>query len=341
MNNGISRRQVMIGTGACVAAAVLPRGAKASAGRVDDRDSTIRFGVIADVHQDIMHDGEARIGAFVDAMREAEPDFVLQLGDFCVPHERNDGFMSVWNAVGLPRYHTIGNHETDGGFTREQVVSYFGMTHRYYAFDRNGIHFVVLDGNDRGGPSGGYPRFIAEDQLKWLRDDLASTALPTIIFVHQPLDSSDGVDNRAEVREVLEESNRTPGQARVLAVLTGHSHVDNARMIHGIAYLKINSASYQWVGGNYRHASYSPDIHARAPIVEYTCPYRDPIWALVSIDLARGVLAVEGRSSAWVGPSPVACGAEFEGKFWGWNPLYSQPRISSWRLPLGGDGDIG
>ena len=53
------------------------------------------FGVIADVHQDIMHDGVSRLRAFVEAMNDAKPDFSIQLGDFCVPHERNAEFMAT------------------------------------------------------------------------------------------------------------------------------------------------------------------------------------------------------------------------------------------------------
>ncbi|NIP96728.1 MAG: alkaline phosphatase, partial [Akkermansiaceae bacterium] len=48
-----------------------------------------------------------------------------------------------------PRYHVIGNHDTDGGYQREQTVAWWKMTARYYSFDHAGTHFVVLDGNDR------------------------------------------------------------------------------------------------------------------------------------------------------------------------------------------------
>ena len=30
----------------------------------------------------------------------------------------------------------------------------------------------------------------------------------------------------------------------------------------------------------------------------------DPLWALVTIDLAAGELAIEGTEAEWVGPSP-------------------------------------
>jgi hypothetical protein len=32
--------------------------------------------------------------------------------------------------------------------------------------------------------------------------------------------------------------------------------------------------------------------------------YRDPLWALVTLDLEPGELVVEGRRAEWVGPDP-------------------------------------
>lgn len=304
-------------------------------------EGAVRFGVISDVHQDVMHDGEHRVRCFVEAMREVAPDFVVQLGDFCVPHERNDAFLAAWNAFEGPKHHVIGNHDTDGGFTREQVVEYYGMPARYYSFDRSGVHFVVLDGNDRGGVSGGYPRFVAADQVAWLREDLASTELPTVVFIHQPLDSVAGIDNRAEVRAVLAEATRTSGHADVLAVVAGHSHIDVCRPIDGIYHLLVNSASYQWVGSKHRHQSYPPEIHAKAASLDRTCPYRDPLWSVVTVDPAERTIRIDGRSTAWVGPSPVECGADPSTGSWSWDPAYSRPRTSSWLLPFPAAGDLG
>ncbi len=336
----ISRREMMIGAGVGAAGAFLSVPTLARTRRSRASNDTLRFGIIADVHQDVMHDGERRLGSFLDAMRQSTPDFIVQLGDFCVPHARNDAFMAAWNGFDGQKHHVIGNHETDGGYSRDQVLEYFGMPKRYYSFEQSGVHFVVLDGNDRGGTSRGYPRFVADDQTKWLRDDLASTDRPTIVLIHQPLDSDHGVDNRAALRALLENASKTPGHADVIAVLAGHSHVDYCRLINGIYYMMINSASYQWVGGTYRHASYPAEIHARADYLDHTCPYRDPLWALVTVDLEDRSIQVEGRSTVWVGPSPSECGADSKSGNWGWDPVYSKPRISSWRFPFAAAGDV-
>lgn len=84
-----------------------------------------------------------------------------------------------------PKYHVIGNHDTDGdgrnrpngayAFTPEETVEYWGIQERYYSFDLRGIHFVVLDGNDKAeNPAPGYRRYIGSDQVKMKIDGLES-----------------------------------------------------------------------------------------------------------------------------------------------------------------------
>ncbi|MFT6832829.1 MAG: Icc protein, partial [Planctomycetota bacterium] len=194
----ISRRETLIGSflGLAGTGQSRPTGPLRATQDREAKRATLRFGLIADVHQDVMHDGVERITSFVTAMEGQDVDFVLQLGDFCQPKAANDAFIEAWRRFDGPRYHVIGNHDMDGGFSRDQVVAYYGMPSRYYSFDVQGLHCIVLDGNDPGGSSGGYARFIAKDQLDWLVEDLKQNPSPTVVFVHQPLDSSDGVDNR-------------------------------------------------------------------------------------------------------------------------------------------------
>ena len=57
----ISRRRMIIGTGAGAAGAVLGLPAAADPPAPAASSRALRFGVIADVHQDVMHDGEQRV----------------------------------------------------------------------------------------------------------------------------------------------------------------------------------------------------------------------------------------------------------------------------------------
>jgi 3',5'-cyclic-AMP phosphodiesterase len=289
----------------------------------------LRLGVITDVHQDVMHDGVERLAAFIQSARDAEVDFIVQLGDFCQPHERNRPFLEAWDQFAGPRYHVLGNHDMDGGRGRDHTVEFYGMPSRYYSFDRGGIRFIVLDGNDPGGATGGYARHVASEQQAWLDGRLAACALPVIVLIHQPLESSGGVDNREAVRAVLEKS-RGESCPGVVACLSGHLHRDYVRPINGIAHVQINSASYVWLPAKARRQVYREALHQAHPYLDHVAPYRDPLWAIVTVDHDAGTLAVQGRSSAWVGPDPWERGASESD----YPRDRNRPAISHWSGPL-------
>ena len=265
----------------------------------------LRIGLIADIHKDIIHDADVRLKAFVDAMNAEKVDAVIQLGDFCQPKPANQGFLEIFNGFAGPKYHIIGNHDTDGGFKREQTMAFWGMEQRYYSFDLGGCHFVVLDANDRPeGWKSGYPHFIAEDQVKWLAADLAATKLNTFIFSHQSLERSACIDNQEEVRRIIQEARTSDGKAKVAGCFNGHWHIDHHRRIDGIPYIHVNSASYFWMGGKYRRERLDPELAKQFPVVASTAPYAKPVFTVLEIDPAAGAFTLRGMESAWMGPSP-------------------------------------
>jgi len=300
----------------------------------------VRFGVIADVHKDVMHDADHRLQVFVDAMKDAQPDFVIQLGDFCQPIPENRGFMDIWEQLAGARHHVLGNHDMDGdgkhrpdgayAFAREETAEYWGMPAAHYSFDVAGVHFIVLDGNDQGPEQTPYFRYMAEEQLEWLRQDLAATRLPTVAFSHQSLERRGGVANGEAVRAVMEQANRGADGRKVIACFSGHHHLDYCRRLNGIIYPQINSASYSWLGGEYLHVRYSDEIDRDYPYIKYTVPYEDPLYALVTIDLRFGFLRIEGVRSRFVGPSPWELGASREEL----DDRILVPSISDWKIPV-------
>jgi Icc protein len=295
----INRRSVITGLLAAAATTVFRLPLRAAGAPVT------RFGVISDVHQDIIPDATERIRSFAAAMTEARADFVVELGDFCIPKEANRGFLSAWRAFSGPRQHVLGNHDMDGGFSREQTVAFLGMPARHHTFDGGSFLGVVLDGNDPGGGGSGYARYIAADQRAWLEKTLAEARRPVILFVHQPLDDAQGVGNGAEVRAILEKAERgRPG--RVLATFAGHLHLDYLRMIGGLPYVQVNSAAYYWLGDAGQSLDYFPaETHERYKSLRSVAAYRGPVWALVEVDLAAGEIRITGRRTEWVGPSAI------------------------------------
>lgn len=151
----------------------------------------VRFGVFADLHQDIMHDGPDRIQAFIDQMNREQVDFIIQLGDLCFPKPENERILHIWNHFTGSKFHVIGNHDTDIS-SREAFMAFIGMEHNYYSFDFGDYHFVVLDAIYFKTEDGRYVAFehwnygakynvpqslpfIPDDQMKWLEQDLAAT----------------------------------------------------------------------------------------------------------------------------------------------------------------------
>jgi len=269
---------------------------------------TIEIGLIADVHQDVMHDGEERLQAFLDEANKRNPDFIVQLGDFVLPHDYNKNFMATWNNYKGEKHHVLGNHDTDHGFSQEQTMEFWGMPKKYYSFDKKGVHFIVLDGNDKNPkPWSGYSRYIGEEQKEWLKQDLKSTNKPTIIFSHQTLElESDGIANMKEIRAIFEEANKVAGFQKVLCCLCGHTHTDFMTQINDIYYVQINSASYRWVGGDYKTLRYSEEVDKTHEWIKYTIPYKESLFTFMKIK--NNKIIIESRKTEFVGPGPEELG---------------------------------
>jgi len=270
----------------------------------------LQIGIVADVHQDVIHDGYARLRFFMDDMKKRAPDFIIQLGDFALPKPQNQPFLDVWNEFEGPAYHMLGNHDMrDAGFTREQTMAWWEMKERYYSFDQGDFHFIVLDGNDKNPkPWSGYDRFIGEEQKEWLKEDLKNTLKPTVVFVHQSLEAEEGIANGEEIRKLLEQSKTDSKQSKVIACLCGHHHTDYVKEINGIPYIQINSMSYKWVGGKYKKERFAPHIESAFPWLKSTCPYKDPLYTVLTLDAKEGKLNIEGSSTSFIAPSPKEIG---------------------------------
>ena len=193
------------------------------------------------------------LGKLEDAARQFaadEPAFVVELGDLIDAAdsvETEQRWLSRINrefaAMAPDRHYVLGNHCVDL-LTKDEFLGGVEREQSYYAFERGGVHFVVLDACFRGDgqPYGRRNSHwtdanIPPAEIEWLAADLKAADKPAIVFVHQRLDVSGdyGVRNAPEVRRVLE------GSGRVLAVFQGHSHENDYREIHGIHYTVLRA----------------------------------------------------------------------------------------------------
>lgn len=284
----LSRRELLAGTSALALDRLLPK------------TRPVRFGVIADVHHGLANDTIPRLEAFLTACEGRELDFIIQMGDFNHPEREAMPFLDTWTDHRGPRYGVLGNHDMDRG-SKERILDWWQVPHRHYSFDAGFAKFIVLDANHLRADgklipyeSGNWYRsgitvsLVDPEQIEWLRGELAASEKPVVVFIHQAIDeiwSGGSCQNRAEVRRVLEES------GKVVAVLQGHEHVDQHEERNGIHYLRVNSASYLWVGEQYGRMAH----------------YRDPLYAFVTLH-PDGRMEVEGRTGAWVPPTPAERG---------------------------------
>jgi predicted phosphodiesterase len=229
------------------------------------RQSALRFGIVTDPHYaDVAPRGTRFYGESAHKMRECvevmnheRVDFLIELGDLKDQDEpgveaNTLGYLDTIEAelqrFDGPVYHVLGNHDMDS-ISKSQFLA--GIDNAgidpaasYYSFDRNGLHFVVLDANFRAdGEAYDHGDFDYRDtnvlpaQLDWLARDLSSTDAPSILFVHQRLDGEGDlfVNNADEVRLLLRR------RGNVVAVFHGHDHAGAYNLIDDIHYYTLRA----------------------------------------------------------------------------------------------------
>ena len=257
----------------------------------------VRIGILTDVHANnadspaegkVMTNYVERLDAFVAGMEAWRANAIVELGDFvngtfimgpigdeaAIPGILEEAVLHL-HAFDGPVYHVAGNHDFYS-LSLDQYLAIIGRETAIYSVDIGAYHFVALDAqfNEDGTH---YDKVfwrsrgeILAEQLDWLRADLAATELPTIVLVHQPLDSDFDVlvggpplANHLEVREVL------AAAGNVIAVLQGHEHQSAHSLIDGIHYITI------------------------AAMVDHTEP-SPPTWAQLTLDPTAQTMTIEG-----------------------------------------------
>jgi len=241
-------------------------------GSVDDR--TLSFGVVADAQycdQDPKGSRHYRasiekLAASVEDFNRHELAFVIHLGDFIdARFESFDRLLPIYDALEMPHYHVLGNHDFDVAEERKDAVpSKLGMPGRYYDFGVGGFRFIALDGNDvslyanrpgsarheaaktqleelsgRRAPNAQpWNGALGAEQLAWLGrtlDAARAAREKVILFCHFPVYPED-VHNLWNDREVIE---LIEASGQVVAYINGHNHHGNYGVKEGIHYVTV------------------------------------------------------------------------------------------------------
>jgi 3',5'-cyclic AMP phosphodiesterase CpdA len=237
------------------------------------------FVFFTDTHIEPELDAAHGCGMCFSKIASLKPEFAIMGGDHVYDAASVNGvragmvfdlYKRTEQALGMPIHNAIGNHDIFGVMTRSGVAPTdpaYGkkmyqdrMGQTYYSFDYKGYHFVVLDSiqptEDRM-----WEARVDEEQLHWLRDDLKRLpqGAPVIGVVHCPVVTAFAtyaeivtagrkyntmtVANGAEVLEVLDNAN-------VLAVLQGHTHVNEIVQHKSTQYITSGAVCGNWWHGS-------------------------------------------------------------------------------------------
>ena len=301
----------------------------------------IIFGVCADVHHHEHKDEKWRMEKFVAEANERKADFIIQLGDFVMPDKSGEEMLAVWNKFKGSKYHVLGNHDTEQGGGKENMMRFQGQKEKYYSFDVGDYHFIVLDTNyGRDGVQyydyGGYRKdffncYIPDFELEWLKQDLDATNKRSFIFMHATSEVGDWrIYNIHEFREVLWNANEKAGFNKVTMVFSGHDHADAYRFKGGIHYLIVNSMSHKFIGGIYpAYSSKKEAVEKDYGALKQIIPYKEPLYAFVRLK-KNGLIQIIGKQSEYDGNSPLELHWEH----------YASPQISYRELWMNGHGEL-
>ncbi len=273
-------RRSLISGAAFATVALAGMGNEALAKPPEKSSHGFSFAFMTDSHIQPELDANSGCRACFRQISEEPVDFVIHGGDHifdALEVDRARAFMlrdlyfEAEKALSKKIYHTIGNHDCFGlfpdsgvdpdapGYGKAFYTERFGPL--YYSFDHKGVHFIVLDSigftADRS-----YEGRIDQDQIDWLRQDLAALTPATRIIVtthiplitglscYEPLSWTKTPHNWTNIvnaREIL----ALLRPYHVIAVLQGHSHVAETVSLNGIPFITGGAVSGNWWEGRW------------------------------------------------------------------------------------------
>jgi Icc protein len=261
----------LAGAGAMMALPRFPASAISAPGSFD-------FVFFTDTHIESELNASVGCNMCFDRISSVQPEFAIMGGDHVfdalgVNRDRAEAIFDLYDRteqlLQMPLYHAIGNHDVFGVLTRSGAVpadpSYGKkmyqdrMGRTFYSFDHKGYHFVVLDSVQPTEDRLWEARVDAEELL-WLAADLKRLppGTPVIVVTHCPLVTAFQsyveifaarrkyntltVDNAAEVHAAMECAN-------VIAVLQGHTHVNEVITSKNTQYITSGAVCGNWWQG--------------------------------------------------------------------------------------------
>ena len=145
-------------------------------------------------------------------------------------HSLFNSYNQAVAGMGIPFFQVLGNHDMDynrGGDETSDITfgQNYGPTH--YSFNRGKVHYVVLDDVRYLGKDRLYDGYISQQQLDWLKQDLAHVPKDNLLIVslHIPLHNS--VKNNTDLYNLLEPFEK-------VHIMSGHTHYNKNIIQNGV-----------------------------------------------------------------------------------------------------------
>lgn len=275
-----------------------------------------KFLVFTDLHyypSEFYSEADKRLAAIRQRAEREKVDFVIHVGDLCHGPTRFPEIVEQFDAFPMDHYHVLGNHECEQN-THEEALAAYGIPQGYYAFDRGGFRFIVLDLNHLRHEGKSVPYSMAnfwhlsegdsvftfdDVQREWFENTVMESPYPCVVFGHKSLEHiNNGMTDaeRQSIDRMFERLNE--GKRRVWLVITGHHHKDHLRILHNAAFLSLNSASYDWVDVPH-HDLYPKEYYEKYRSIGNTLVYEDPLSAVITLK-EDGYVKIDGTKSRFL-----------------------------------------
>lgn len=272
-------------------------------------------------HGNVAPDCQWRLEQIIEAAYLEEVDCVINLGDFATPGEENKVIHDMWNGIKVPHYLVLGNHDCDC-HDKQAVKAVYNLPDTYYFADVKDYRFIFLDTNYycKEGQlydyaCGDYHKkdreYIPPEQLIWLEWVVSDTDKPCILFSHARINVSNnlsGCGNYEDIHACLMRLNHQAGWQKVCVSINGHLHANSYDCWEGIHHIGINSASNIMLEEEYDtlepNEIYDEKVHEAHPYLKYLLPYKEPLYAILTLDIKNEILKIKGKKTTFVGPTP-------------------------------------
>lgn len=225
----------------------------------------IKFVQITDTHLSAANPYTSKVleSAVEDINSQPEISFVVFTGDnIASPKEENlRAFMKVAKKLKVPYYIALGNEDVykSNGLSKVryyEIIKEYSFFHPQrkpnFMFKKKGFVFLIVDGAKEVVP--GTIGYYRQDTLEWLDKMLTKyKKKDVVIFQHFPVVYPKEAESRVKTHKTYRVEDYQAILAKhtnVLAVITGHFHVNEEVMQNGIYY--INSPSMLTLPQSYK-----------------------------------------------------------------------------------------